>query len=188
MISQMEAGVMRNLGLGARDVPAFEAAKEVRDPHAHMTRDAMVEWVHRITHRRHDGDKLALHNAIDDAHAIIKKASEKSGLKHAAFLSALADKALEEMNSADAEDSDAGDEGDGDVKNPEGDAGDLRSMQDMKTASPAPSPSPIDRTTGADSPRYLARHASSTAKVPGGGNLLLNVSQSEFNRARVGRV
>ena len=98
------------------------------------------------TTRRYDGDNFALQSAVDDAHAIIKKAAKKSGVDHASFLSALTDRYFQEQKdngdgdedgdeseqSADASDSSAGDEGDGDAANPGGDAGKLRSLQSRK--------------------------------------------------------
>ncbi len=108
--------------------------------HARRVRDGILN-----TTRRYDGDNFALQSAVDDAHAIIKKAAKKSGVDHASFLSATDwyfqeqkdngdgdEDGDESEQSADASDSSAGDEGDGDAANPGGDAGKLRSLQSRK--------------------------------------------------------
>lgn len=161
--------------------------------------DPMRDHIHEVTQNRaaRRRERLSLNaRTLDVVHQDMKRIAAASGVSHATLLSELTNKLL-------AEDSDDADEGDGDVTNAPDDEADLRAMEDqhlpgestfnpadrshptMKSASPAPRPSPVDRTTGADSPRYLSRHGRATMRIPNSNDkLLLNVSAREFNAAR----
>jgi hypothetical protein len=86
------------LGLNSTERTNFAQRLMMRDP----ITDPMVRYVHeRVVRWRERRENHSLNSAIDDAHRIIKRAAKRTGIGHAHFLSALADKFLD--NPADSE-------------------------------------------------------------------------------------
>jgi len=153
--------------------------------------DPMVRYVHeRVVRWREWRENHSLNSAIDDVHRIIKRAAKPTGIDHTHFLSALADKFLDSPADSEGDDEFADDTG---VENSPDDERSLLAVESnadrstttgMRSASPGPSPSPVDRYPKTGTPRFLAEHAS---EHPSTGGLLLNVSRRERTNARVGR-
>jgi hypothetical protein len=146
--------------------PATQVAKMLGLTAQQFNRAAMSRGTPQIGENR--GERIALHSTVDRVHKMLKRASKEAGVPHASFLSALADRALEETsehggsvalkNTYDAEDADpdaASDEnenGDGDepasalgLQDVSGPEDPTSNYSEAPRVPPQYPPSPVDR-------------------------------------------